>query len=783
MSRQPARRTQESQLSETEKAYLNRALLALEGARNIQENDQATPIIFSNTGLTQATQNYLLQHHQQLYSEITTPRRDPRGYLQRIGTPVIIEAAGIVLQTAFGQYTKIILLLENYKSEIVKELTTLETPRLKKYYKTALISISVNQRILEERIKEISIQNIEGEINKHWINSTNNSRLGAILLILEGAKSIAREFYPHVLEYDKQRPNKIPAHILTRTQTLFPKLTGRALIREQEKQRDIYNNFLDNTQAQIEGIKKRLLAESPEFCKIFEDNPKTEETEFYYGDYNNQFTILPFRFHHLILHHLEAIDNILYSEGNKIYFEEEESYESAYSEINKLSQEFIDKTKKVKELRKEKKRLELVTDKIINKILLKKEPELKEEYFKRTRRKIEELGYYTIASDRKETEPEYLEHEELYKKLDYLHSIIINNIGQYFIKRKETYDTIEQVYSPYYQAQPEKEKQERLQNSYIKFLEELYEKQDKSEQRLLFKTKWTGGKAIHEKNENMEACVIRECFEEAEIIAENCLQKEAYYIVTLAICLHPLEEPPKQTEPHTLGPWHLYKIKDLLKHRNELVPILEENIELIEGKIKTYEQDVLELPINIQKLEEIKIKMEKQPQRTQETFNFLNDIDLEIPEEEIPEIMDEQFPVLALNFGKLSSYEIQTLIKYKKKIQESVRPLRRIEHKIQTIEKSYKGFKYLSIFNKEERKIIAQKFGENPTIAELFQDNTILYKFQNTIFEFEIHKSSTNKLTYLKLRLSKDQTQINGTINSKQTWEFFQKNYSKLPLI
>ncbi|RIB05137.1 hypothetical protein C2G38_2220526 [Gigaspora rosea] len=51
-------------------------------------------------------------------------------------------------------------------------------------------------------------------------------------------------------------------------------------------------------------------------------------------------------------------------------------------------------------------------------------------------------------------------------------------------KRKEPIenqsDTIEyqkQTYSPYYQAQPEKEKQERLQSSYIKFLEELYEKQ------------------------------------------------------------------------------------------------------------------------------------------------------------------------------------------------------------------------------------------------------------------------------------------------------------------
>ncbi|RIB27328.1 hypothetical protein C2G38_2160807 [Gigaspora rosea] len=313
-----------------------------------------------------------------------------------------------------------------------------------------------------------------------------------------------------------------------------------------------------------------------------------------------------------------------------------------------------------------------------------------------------------------------------------------------------------------------------------------------------------GGKAIHEKNENIDVCVIRECFEEAEIVlrnekllkifeetcystkewrAEPCLQKEAKYIVTLAIYLHPLEEPPKHTEPHTLGPWDLYKIKDLLKHRNELIPILEENIELIDGKIKTYGQDVLELPINMQKLEEIKIKLEKQSQRTQETFNFLNDIDLEIPEEEIPEIVDKQFPVLALNFGKLSSYEIQTLIKYKKKIQESIRPLRRIEHKIQTIEKSYKGLKYLSIFDKAERKIIAQKFGENPTIAELSKDDTILHKFRNTIFEFEIHKCSTNKLTYLKLRLSKDLTQTNGITYGKQTWEFFNKNYSKLPLI
>ena len=59
---------------------------------------------------------------------------------------------------------KIIILLELYKSEIVKEIPILETPKLKEYYKTALISISVNQEILEERIKEISTQIIEGEI-------------------------------------------------------------------------------------------------------------------------------------------------------------------------------------------------------------------------------------------------------------------------------------------------------------------------------------------------------------------------------------------------------------------------------------------------------------------------------------------------------------------------------------------------------------------------------------------------------------------------------------------
>ena len=62
------------------------------------------------------------------------------------------------------------------------------------------------------------------------------------------------------------------------------------------------------------------------------------------------------------------------------------------------------------------------------------------------------------------------------------------------------------------------------------------------------------------------------------------MQKEACYIVTQAIYIHPLEEPPKHTKPYTLGPWYLYKIEDILKHQNELIPVLEENIELIDEK-------------------------------------------------------------------------------------------------------------------------------------------------------------------------------------------------------
>ncbi|RIB04697.1 hypothetical protein C2G38_2221609 [Gigaspora rosea] len=90
-------RTQESQLSETEKAYLNRTLLAFEGARQIQENDQTTQIIFPNTGLTQATQDFLLQHHTQLILEQSNDFR--------VRTSIINKAFGILLQIAFGQYT------------------------------------------------------------------------------------------------------------------------------------------------------------------------------------------------------------------------------------------------------------------------------------------------------------------------------------------------------------------------------------------------------------------------------------------------------------------------------------------------------------------------------------------------------------------------------------------------------------------------------------------------------------------------------------------------------
>ncbi|CAG8806620.1 8078_t:CDS:2, partial [Gigaspora margarita] len=51
-----------------------------------------------------------------------------------------------------------------------------------------------------------------------------------------------------------------------------------------------------------------------------------------------------------------------------------------------------------------------------------------------------------------------------------------------------------------------------------------------------------------------------------------------------------------------------------------------------------------------------------------ETKIFLQDINIEIPFDQLPEI-DEEFPVMDLKLEKLSSYQIQILVKYKKKLQ------------------------------------------------------------------------------------------------------------------
>src|SRR5260364_22974 len=98
MSRAPPLNRRNIQiLTPYESAYLNRTLLALDGARQIQQNDQATPIIFPNTGLTQATQNYLLTHHRTLVLE-TSARIETN-------TPIIQKALAILARTAFGIYT------------------------------------------------------------------------------------------------------------------------------------------------------------------------------------------------------------------------------------------------------------------------------------------------------------------------------------------------------------------------------------------------------------------------------------------------------------------------------------------------------------------------------------------------------------------------------------------------------------------------------------------------------------------------------------------------------
>ena len=76
----------------------------------------------------------------------------------------------------------------------------------------------------------------------------------------------------------------------------------------------------------------------------------------------------------MILHHLDAIDNILYAEGGryKLFFEEEENHESIKSEINRHNQELAEKTKEIKKLKEEKERLEGIANKIVDRILTSK---------------------------------------------------------------------------------------------------------------------------------------------------------------------------------------------------------------------------------------------------------------------------------------------------------------------------------------------------------------------------------------------------------------------------
>ncbi|CAG8849917.1 35964_t:CDS:1, partial [Gigaspora margarita] len=84
---------------------------------------------------------------------------------------------------------------------------------------------------------------------------------------------------------------------------------------------------------------------------------------------------------------------------------------------------------------------------------------------------------------------------------------------------------------------------------------------------------------------------------------------------------------------------------------------------LIQRKINEYEQEILDLAFIIeykQQLTTQKRKAEKSKNQIESKI-FLNDIEIEIPFEELLEINKENFPVMELKFEKLSSYEIQTL--------------------------------------------------------------------------------------------------------------------------
>ncbi|CAG8512562.1 37158_t:CDS:1, partial [Gigaspora margarita] len=54
---------------------------------------------------------------------------------------------------------------------------------------------------------------------------------------------------------------------------------------------------------------------------------------------------------------------------------------------------------------------------------------------------------------------------------------------------------------------------------------------------------------------------------------------------------------------------------------------------------------------------------------------FLNDIKVEILEELLPEIDNNNLLEIEAQFRKLTSYNIQALVKYKKKIQNIMQPL------------------------------------------------------------------------------------------------------------
>ncbi|CAG8789029.1 12324_t:CDS:2, partial [Gigaspora margarita] len=90
-------------------------------------------------------------------------------------------------------------------------------------------------------------------------------------------------------------------------------------------------------------------------------------------------------------------------------------------------------------------------------------------------------------------------------------------------------------------------------------------------------------------------------------------------------------------------------------------PILEENIELIKEEIDTYEQKILEQVTENNEQQTLLLRLKERKQRNQSTTKlFLNDIEIEVPYEQLQEITEADFPILELKFDKLSSCEIQT---------------------------------------------------------------------------------------------------------------------------